>query len=82
MIKVRIEVLGATCLLTAILAGCGGGAPDPSIRRAAERCVAEAQNMPAQTRSSAEAGCAKMQTYCETARRDDKLCEAWLQRYK
>jgi len=85
MIKVRIEVVVSTCLLTAaIVAGCGGGGgADPSVRRAAERCVAEAQNLPAQSRSGVEAGCAKMQTYCENeAQRNDKLCEAWLQRYK
>ena len=83
MIKVRIEGVVSTCLLTAaIVAGCGGGGADPSVHRAAERCVAEAQNLPAQSRGAVEAACGKMQSYCENARQGDKLCEAWLQRYK
>jgi hypothetical protein len=83
MIKLRVEVLVSTCLLTAaIMVGCGGGG-DPSVRRAAERCVAEAQTMPAESRSAIEAACGKAQTYCETAaQRNDKVCEAFLQRYK
>jgi hypothetical protein len=83
MIKVRIDVLGPTCLLTAaIMAGCGGGG-DPSVHRAAERCVEQAQNMPAESRSSIEAACGRMQTYCDDeARRKDKLCEQFLLRYK
>jgi hypothetical protein len=84
MIKVLIGVLVSTCLLTvAVMAGCGGGGPDPAVHRAAELCVAEAQKLPAQNRSAIEAACGKMETYCGTeARRDDKLCEAWLQRFK
>jgi hypothetical protein len=83
MIKVRIEVLVPTCLLTAaIMVGCGGG-KDPAVQRAAERCVAEAQNVPAQSRSAYEAACAKTQAYCaDKAQRNEKLCEAWLQRFK
>ena len=83
MIKLRVEVLVSTCLLTAaIMVGCGGGG-DPAVHRAAELCVAEAQKLPAENRSAIEAACGKMETYCEPAeRRNDKLCEAWLQRFK
>ena len=83
MTNVRIEVRVATCLLTAaVVVGCGGGT-DPALQRAAERCVAEAQNVPAQKRSAYEAECAKTQAYCaDKARRNEKLCDAWLLRYK
>ena len=53
------------------------------MHRAAERCVEQAQNMPAESRSSIEAGCGRMQTYCDNeARRKEKLCEQFLLRYK
>jgi len=83
MIKVRIDVLVPTCLLAAaIMTGCGGG-EDASVHRAAERCVEQAQNMPAESRSGIEASCGKMQTYCDDpAHRGDKLCEQFLLRYK
>src|SRR5262249_11354773 len=83
MIKLRVEVLVSTCLLTAaIMVGCGGGG-DPSVHRAAERGGAGGRTRPAGSGSAMEAACGKMQTYCETAgQRNDKWCEAWLQRYK
>jgi len=83
MTKVRIEVRVATCLLTAaIVAGCGGGTDAAAVQRAAERCLAEAQDVPEQSRSAYEAACAKAQVYCaDNAHRNEKLCEAWLQRY-
>ena len=83
MATVRIKALVATCLLTAAtVAGCGGGT-DPALQRAAEHCVAEAQNAPAGIRSAYEAGCAKAQANCaDKTRRNEKLCEAWLTRYE
>ena len=83
MTKVRIDLLLPTCFLTAaMMVGCGGG-DDSVVRRATERCVEQAQSMPAESRSGIEASCGKMQAYCtDPAHRNDKLCEQFLQRYK
>ena len=69
-------------LAAATMAGCGSEG-DPTVHRAAERCVEQAQGLTGNLRSTAEAGCGKMQTYCNTAARvKEPLCQQFLLRYK
>jgi hypothetical protein len=75
-------LLPAMVLTAATMAGCGGKG-DPSVRRATELCLQEAAKLTGNVRTTTEAGCGKMQTYCnDEARRKEPLCQQFLLRYK
>ncbi|HJW69141.1 MAG TPA: hypothetical protein VJ829_07280 [Candidatus Binatia bacterium] len=84
MIKMRSEVLVPMTIFVAMLAaGCGSGGEDPNVRRAAERCMEQAQALTKPDRSRIEADCGKAQSYCNSdARRKEPLCQQFLLRYK
>lgn len=83
MMTMRTLMLASVLAVAlATLAGCGSEG-DPTVHRAAERCVEQAQGLTGNLRSTAEAGCGKMQTYCNTeARLKEPLCQQFLLRYK
>jgi len=85
MSDVRTRVLVPLAILaTSVLAGCGGGGGgDVSVEQAAARCVEQAKTLGPAVRSSIEASCGRMRTYCaDEARRREPLCQQFLARYR
>ena len=80
----RSAVRVLLAILVATLAGaCGSEGDDPTVRRAAERCVEQAQALAASARSAAEAECGKLQSTCDDdARRKELPCQQFLLRYR
>lgn len=73
-------LIGLAALTTAMCAACG---EDPTLRRATERCVQEAQKLDEASRKSVEADCHKAQSYCDSrTRRKEPLCQKYLERYQ
>ena len=76
-------LLPVMLLFAATMVGCGGHEGDPTVHRAAERCVEQVQSFSGTVRSNLEAACGKMQTYCnDEARRKEPLCQQFLLHYK